>query len=260
MYGKQTYKQLALHYNISSKTVQRKLDEHKLWLPSVNEIPSSGVVIMDSTYFGRGYGIMVFKDAATKIVLKITFIKNETIALYLSGLSDIEKSGYKLQAVVCDGRKGLLSALNRVPVQMCNFHQVAIVTRYITRNPRIQAAKELRTIAHTLVRTDKESFVGILNDWFKKWSAFLNERNINNQTGKSQYTHKRLRSAYRSLLTNLPWLFTWYDNMKLNIPNTTNLLEGSFTDLKNKLRNHNGLNSNRKSKFIIEFFKVLPKR
>ncbi|GAC1496569.1 MAG: hypothetical protein NVS1B13_26700 [Flavisolibacter sp.] len=220
----------------------------------------SGVVIMDSTYFGRGFGIMVFKDAATKIVLKMNFIKAETIALYLSGLADIEKSGYKILAVVCDGRRGLLSALRGVPVQMCNFHQVAIVTRYITRNPRMQAGKELKKIAHLLVRTDKESFVGMLDDWLVKWKAFLNERSINPETGKSKYTHTRLRSAHRSLITNLPWLFTWYDNIELNIPNTTNLLEGSFTDLKNKLRNHNGLNQNRKSKFIIEFFKAWPKR
>jgi len=118
------------------------------------------------------------------------------------------------------------------------------------------AGKELKSIAHLLAKTDKESFVGMLHDWLVKWKAFLNERSINPETGKSKYTHTRLRSAHRSLVTNLPWLFTWYDNIGLNIPNTTNLLEGSFTDLKNKLRNHNGLNRNRKSKIIIEFFKA----
>ncbi len=32
--------------------------------------------------------------------------------------------------------------------------------------------------------------------------------------------------------------FTWYDNIELNIPNTTNAIDGHFADLKNKLRNH----------------------
>lgn len=84
----------------------------------------------------------------------------------------------------------------------------------------------------------------------------MNERTVNIETGKSHYTHKRLRSAYRSLKTNLPWLFTWYDHIDLNIPNTTNAIDGHFSALKNKLRNHNGLSNARKIKFINEFFKV----
>ncbi|HMZ72341.1 MAG TPA: hypothetical protein PKU98_00025 [Saprospiraceae bacterium] len=105
-------------------------------------------------------------------------------------------------------------------------------------------------------RTDKESFVGALQLWFDKWEYFLNERTINPINGKSFYTHKRLRSAYRSLKNNLSWLFTWYDHFELNIPNTTNAIDGHFADLKNKLRNYNGLSIQRKRKFIDGFLKA----
>ncbi len=54
----------------------------------------------------------------------------------------------------------------------------------------------------------------------------------------------------------MPWLFTWYDYPELKIPNTTNTIDGHFADLKNKLRNHNGLSIERKKKFIDEFFKA----
>jgi hypothetical protein len=37
------------------------------------------------------------------------------------------------------------------------------------------------------------------------------------------------------------------------MPITTNAIEGHFSDLKNKLRNHNGLSMKRKMKFIDEF-------
>ena len=50
-------------------------------------------------------------------------------------------------------------------------------------------------------------------------------------------------------------MFTWYDYIELHIPNTTNAIDGHFADLKNKLRNHNGLNIERK-KFIDEFLKT----
>ena len=103
---------------------------------------------------------------------------------------------------------------------------------------------------------DRESFEGAPNLWNSKWKIFLNERTRNEETGKSFYTHKRLRSANRSLKTNMPWLFTWYDYIDLNIPNTTNMLEGHFSDLKNKLRNHNGLSLTRKKKFIEGFLKA----
>ena len=139
---------------------------------------------------------------------------------------------------------------------MCQFHQVAIITRYLTRRPKLQAAVSLRELTLLLVKTDKESFIGALNRWHVEWKSFLDERTTNKDTGKSFYTHKRLRSAYRSLNSNLPWLFTWYDNIELNVPNTTNAIDGHFADLKNKLRNHNGLTIARKMKFIDEFLKV----
>jgi len=44
--------------------------------------------------------------------------------------------------------------------------------------------------------------------------------------------------------------------MELKIPNTTNAIDGHFSDLKNKLGNHNGLSLARKKKFIDEFLKA----
>jgi len=216
----------------------------------------SVVVLMDTTYWGRSFGVMLFKDAISKENLLKYYVKNETNALYLQGLKELELLGYTINAVVCDGRRGLIQSLDDLPVQMCQFHQVAIIRRYITKNPKTSASIELKEIVSLLKMTDKESFQGALNDWHIKWNTYLKERTVNLETGKSHYTHKRLRSAYRSLKTNLPWLFTWYDHMELEIPNTTNAIDGHFADLKNKMRNHNGLSKQRKMKFIDGFFKV----
>jgi len=119
----------------------------------------------------------------------------------------------------------------------------------------MQASKELWEHTLMLTVTDKESFEGGLNEWYLKWKAFLNEQKTD-EAGKKRYVHKKLRSAYRSLKTNLPWLFTWYDHASLKIPNTTNAIDGQFADLKNKLRNHNGLSIVRKMNFINEFLKA----
>ena len=211
---------------------------------------------MDTTYWGKNFGVMLFKDAYTKENLLKYYVDYETNALYLQGINELKRNGFEVLGVVCDGRKGLLNSFNNIPVQMCQFHQTAIIRRYITKNPKLPASIELKELVAMMTKTDKESFEGGLQDWFNKWESFLNERTTNLETGKSNYTHKRLRSAYRSLKTNSKWLFTWYDNHHLNIPNTTNAIEGHFSDLKNKLRNHNGLSKKRKCKFIDEFLKA----
>jgi hypothetical protein len=211
---------------------------------------------MDTTCWGRGFGLMLFKDAYTKENLLKYYVTSETNILYIKGLEELQAQGFRILGIVCDGRKGLLQSFGDIPVQMCQFHQVSIIRRYITKNPKLQASIELKSFVAMMKLTDKESFEGGLNLWYSKWEAFLNERTKNPLTGKSHYTHKRLRSAYRSLKTNSKWLFTWYDYYELNIPNTTNAIEGHFSDLKNKLRNHNGLSKERKMKFIDSFLKV----
>ncbi len=211
---------------------------------------------MDTTYWGRGFGVMLFKDSLTKENLLKYYVKTETNALYVQGINELKSMGFQIVAIVCDGRKGLIQSFDDIPVQMCQFHQSAIIRRYLTKKPKLKAAQELMEVTDLMKQTDKESFVGALQLWFDKWEQFLNERTTNPITGKSFYTHKRLRSAYRSLKNNLPWLFTWYDNIELNIPNTTNAIDGHFADLKNKLRNHNGLSKQRKMKFIDGFLKA----
>lgn len=211
---------------------------------------------MDTTYWGRNFGVMLFKDSYTKENLLKYYVKTETNALYIQGINELKKQGFEVVAIVCDGRKGLIQSFKNVPVQMCQFHQVAIIRRYITKNPKLPASIELKELVSLMKMTDKESFEGGLKLWFTKWKSFLNERTTNPETRKSHYTHRRLRSAYRSLKSNLNWLFTWYDNIELKIPNTTNAIDGYFSDLKNKLRNHNGLSRARKMKFIDEFLKA----
>jgi len=252
--GKQTYSQLAAKYNCSIKTIQRRLDRYTV--PNYQSCVKNVILLMDTTYWGRSFGVMLFKDAITKENLLKYYVKHETNALYSQGVEELKSRGFAVKAIVCDGRKGLIQSFPDVPVQMCQYHQSAIIRRYLTRTPKLQSAKELMEVVVLMKQTDKESFIGALELWFKKWEKFLNERTVNPLNKKSFYTHKKLRSAYRSLKNNLPWLFTWYDYPDLKIPNTTNAIDGHFADLKNKLRNHNGLSIKRKKKFIDGFLKV----
>jgi hypothetical protein len=56
----------------------------------------------------------------------------------------------------------------------------------------------------------------------------MNERTKNEFAGKTHFTHKKLRSAWRSIKNNLPYLFVFEYYNESGIPNTTHELEGSF--------------------------------
>jgi hypothetical protein len=75
---------------------------------------------------------------------------------------------------------------------MCQFHQVGIIRRYITKNPKLLASIELKELVAMMKLTDKESLEGALNDWCIKWASFLNEGTMNIELGRRYYAHKSL--------------------------------------------------------------------
>lgn len=248
--GNQTLKSLSKDYGCSYKTIRKHLDVYKVQLPGI--CSGKCVLIIDTSYFGWSFGVMVFRDHTNHQNLFWKYLKHETLSEYKLGISHLVSRGIKIMGIVCDGKKGLFRAFGDIPIQMCQFHQVAIITRYITRNPKLEAGIELKNLTHKLTKSSKSEFTRILAEWHEKWKDFLSEKTYNEEHKKWHYTHKRLRSAYRSLKTNLPYLFTYLECPDLGIPNTTNSLEGKFSYLKSKLRIHPGMKQWRKKKIIDE--------
>lgn len=78
---------------------------------------------------------------------------------------------------------------------------------------------------------------------------------FSNGKNKWYYTHKKVRSAYRSLKTNLPHLFTYLEYLEIHMPNTTNDLDGLFSALNKRLAAHHGLRKDRRYKVISHLLK-----
>ena len=210
------------------------------------------MVVADATFFGRGYGILVFRCPNTKRNLYLKEIAAEKVSDYTQAKLFLEQKGFELEAVVVDGRRGLFRAFGDIPVQMCHFHQLAITRRYLTSRPKLEAAIELRAIALTLTISNEKVFASLLTVWHEKWEVFLKEKTYSLDGKHWQHTHKRVRAAYRSLKTNLPHLFTYQQYPDLKIPKTTNSLDGFFNKLKSLLNNHRGLLPKRRLKLIRE--------
>ncbi|MFT5036560.1 MAG: hypothetical protein ACI9VM_000122 [Candidatus Azotimanducaceae bacterium] len=171
---------------------------------------------------------------------------------YQYGRKILEERGWTFTAAVIDGRRGLATVFKDIPVQMCHFHQLQIVTKYLTRRPQSEAGKELRSLALTLTRTNEKTFTKELFAWEKKYHSFYTEKTYVTGTKHWYYTHKSVHSAYMSLKRNLPYLFTCQKYLELNIPNTTNTIDGYFASLKKKIAAHHGLRKDRRYRVICE--------
>jgi hypothetical protein len=127
---------------------------------------------------------------------------------------------------------------------------MATIRRYLTTRPKLLAGQELWVLTSALPRLSETAFTTQLTQWFERWQEFLAERTYASAGKHWQYTHRRLRSAYRSLRTNWPYLFTYQRYPQLQIPNTVNSLDGYFARLKELLRVHRGQTIPRRYKLI----------
>jgi hypothetical protein len=220
-------------------------------------MPSHAVAIsVDAFFWSRRSGVLVARAKGKNLLWRE--ISSETLGEYKALLRDIQAAGIQALSFVIDGRPGVRRLLNEMfpcaPVQLCQFHAVQTMTKYLTKNPKLEAGRQLRELALQLKHCGRVQFARKLRKWHRRWDSFLGER-VEDEDGKRRYKHRRLRSAYRSLNRNLPWLFACKDHPNLRIPNTTNSCDGWFAHLKQRVKIHRGLRADRRSKmadFLLE--------
>ena len=105
-------------------------------------------------------------------------------------------------------------------------------------HPRLEAGRDLQKIIHNLTSTTETIFTKRLNEWYEKHKDFLAEKTIDPDTLKEQFNHQKLVSAYKGLVTHLPYLFTYKNQKDIVIHNTTNAIDsGVFSPMKKTIEN-----------------------
>ena len=209
----------------------------------------------DTTFWGEQYGVCVFRILNESQNIWWNEVPSERMDHYRYGRNILEEKGWTFRATVVDGRRGLTTVFKDILVQICQFHQMKQITKYLTRRPETLAGQELRSITLTLTKSTEAEFTKKLHEWYTQWKDFITEKTLIAGTRRWYYTHKNVRSAYKSLERNLPYLFTYLKYPGLNISNTTNSLDGFFSHLKSKLSVHRGLKKDRRYKVIGEILK-----
>ena len=62
---------------------------------------------MNTTYWGRDWGVLIIKDIQTGMELWKKFVKNVRLADYRKRVEYIELQGYIVRGIVCDGLKSM---------------------------------------------------------------------------------------------------------------------------------------------------------
>lgn len=251
--GKQTYAELSGTYGKDPKTLRKYFDHHAAATGEIRTESAPVCLTMDATFFSRTDGVLVCRANGRNLYWKD--IQSERVEDYATCLEALESAGYRFASFTIDGRRGVrqmfLHRYPDIPVQHCHFHMMFFITTRLTRRPKLPAGKELRTIALTLSRATRASFKSALARWHERWSDLLREKTYGATNKRRwQYTHRNLRSAYFSLIRNLPWLFTFEEYPHLRIPRTTNSCDGSFAHWKNKVLLHRGITRQRRKKMV----------
>ena len=96
MEGKQTLEQLASKYGVNEKTIRRDLKGMR-YVQKISKYKQV-TIQMDTTYWGRRFGLMVIRDALRGRVLWRKYVTHETIADYMEGGDWLRSKGSRYTA------------------------------------------------------------------------------------------------------------------------------------------------------------------
>ena len=216
-------------------------------------LEQAGFVHIDAAYWGRGAGILLAIDHHTARPLYLEFIRNECAQDYRRALESISRRGYIIRGVVVDGTRTLFSLSLNIPVQMCQYHMRQIISRHLTKRPKLLASRDLLLLIDSLSNQTCEGFNQAFQAWKSKWHDTIMRRSLL-KSGKSRYRHRKLRSAIHSIEFYLPYLFTYQQAQCIGMPNTNNKIEGTFSALKRKINCHSGMSAANRQRLICGFF------
>ena len=114
-----TISELSISLKCSERTTCRRLS---LVVDSFTPIhPEFVTIILDTTYFSKTFGVMLFQDAISgRILYRKLYVRNETNKDYLDDFRCIEEGGTRIKAMVCDGYVGLLQAVTLIQCRCVN--------------------------------------------------------------------------------------------------------------------------------------------
>lgn len=238
------------------RTLRRIIGYHLAQRPEVAaDLNAARYVIMDGSYLqGRQQAVIGLADPTqNRIVTGIYGIKEGEARMY-DFCGELVQRGLSPRSVTIDGLPQVHAMVNtlwpQAVVQRCLVHIQRQGLAWCRHQPKRLDTQQLREFftrvmsIHTPMQRD--DFIDRWHQWEERWGpAILASK----ETG---WTFGDLKRA-RSLLTKaLPYMFAYLDDPL--IPKSTNWLEGYFSRLKSRYRQHRGMPVSKRQSYFAWYF------
>jgi hypothetical protein len=255
---KDTYAVLVKESGYSRSTLQR-LFRHYLRQPPTFVIQQKLrlYLIIDGTYFSEGLCLVLYYDTELGYALLYRFTTGEYYREIKEDLENLWKLGIDVAAVTCDGKRAIIKAVEKVyptaTIQRCLVHVQRMVRLWLTRKPKLPAAKELRYLIgllhHIKGVVEQHMWVIAFEQWYKRHKTLIEEKVQHEPTGRGWYKHRSLRRSAVMVKKALADMFHFIGDS--DIAKTTNGLDSYFGHLKVNLAVHRGLSKKHREAFIL---------
>jgi hypothetical protein len=216
--------------------------------------------ILDGTFIQRPRSLVALMDAQTHTLVTGKYAVSESSGPQLRVfLGRLKEQGLQPHSFTVDGNPNLTNTLRSlwpgVTVQRCLVHIQRQGLVWCRNVPKTTYARKLRRIflKVTRIRTEEErdTFLKLIGEWENKYGSQIRYRP---ETG---YVFSDIKRARSMLLRALPDMFHYLDDPL--IPISTNSLEGYFSRLKSRYRQHRGLSRRKRNNYFQWYFYYVPK-
>ncbi len=216
--------------------------------------------IFDGTFLHRPGGIVALMDAETHTLVRGQYGVSESSEVQLMAFFEpLIRDGLRPLSFTVDGNPQLTRVLRKlwpgVAVQRCLIHVQRQGLLWCRNYPKTAYARKLRDLFLQVIqvrtKTDRDVFLEAVREWE---AMYGHEIAAKPEIGPVFSDVKRARSM---LLRALPDMFHYLDDP--HIPISTNGLEGYFSRLKLRYRQHRGMSKGNLASYFHWYFYLVPK-
>ncbi len=207
-------------------------------------------LVFDGTYFKHENCLLLLLDSQTGKAINCRYQVRENYAIAYEIFQEAKEKGINPTAFTIDGNPSVIRALKDVwpdiIIQRCLVHIQRQGLSWLRRYPKLEASKKLRKVYLTIFRIEncrqRDEFFNALLKWEKQYGQHVSS------LPSSHKVYGDLQRARSLLLNAWPDMFHYLNDH--NIAPTTNLIEGYFSAIKSRYKQHHGLSKINRQKYL----------
>lgn len=253
-----TVRQLAKQSGHSRGKIQQIIQYWLTQEPPQGFIPHQYLVMDGSFLERRMYSVFAVMNGDHRIVDGKYQIREEYRQL-THYFQYLESAGLCPTSATVDGNPAITRALRgvwpKIIIQRCLVHVQRQGLQWCRRNPKRTDAKKLRQLLlcltgiHTI--SQRNIFLRQLQDWERRYGLKLA------CLPPKGWVLTDVQRARSMVIHALPQLFPYLQDNR--IPRTTNSIEGYFSRLKLRYRQHRGLSRQRRAQYFKWYFHLVQR-